>query len=343
MKGKKKNRLQILFLVVVFALTIHSIFKGQDLRGIIKAMAQINPWYLIPGITGVILFIWGESIIIHYMMGTLAIKTKKRTCFVYSCIGFFFSCITPSASGGQPAQIYYMHKNNIPVPVSSMVLMIVTITYKFVLVIIGIFLLVFQNGFVRHYLTKILPVFYLGVILNVICCFGMSLLAFHPVLAKSMMLKILSILEKIHFLKNKPKRKKRLEEQMNQYNETAAYFGSHKRVIFNVLVITFFQRFALFFVTWFVYRSFGFHSANIYDVIMLQAVVSISVDMLPLPGGMEISENLFLIIFKPIYTAGLLLPGMILSRGIAYYVQLFFSAIVTVFAHFTIGRKIANE
>jgi hypothetical protein len=30
----------------------------------------------------------------------------------YSFIGFFFSGITPSASGGQPAQIYYMNKDN---------------------------------------------------------------------------------------------------------------------------------------------------------------------------------------------------------------------------------------
>ncbi len=80
-----------------------------------------------------------------------------------------------------------------------------------------------------------------------------------------------------------------------------------------------------------------------YDVVMLQAVVSVSVDMLPLPGGMGISENLFLIIFKGVFTAGLLLPGMVLSRGIAYYIQLLLCAGLTLFAHLRIGRDPAVE
>ena len=71
----------------------------------------------------------------------------------------------------------------------------------------------------------------------------------------------------------------------------------------------FYSGFALFFVTWFVYKAFGLHGAHMYDVVMLQAVVSVSVDMLPLPGGMGISENLFLIIFKGVFTAGLLAAG----------------------------------
>lgn len=342
MASKNKKILNLVFLVLVFALTIYSVFKGEDLGKVLSSLGKVNPWYLLPGILCVIFFIWGESIIIHYMMGTLGIRTKKRTCFQYSCIGFFFSCITPSASGGQPAQIYYMHKNKIPVPVSTLVLMVVTITYKLVLVFIGIFLMVFQRRFVHKYLEGILPVFYLGVALNVACCTAMMVLVFHPMLAKSIMMYLLSFLEKIHILKKKQERTDKLGKSMDQYNATAAYLKKHKIVMLNVIIITFFQRFALFIVTYFVYKSFGISGEKMYNVIMLQAVISVSVDMLPLPGGMGISENLFLIIFKPIFTKGFLLPGMLLSRGIAYYVQLLFSAAVTLYTHLTIGRPDKN-
>lgn len=338
MKSKRKKIVNTVFVILVFALTIHSVFKGEDLHAVMRELIRANPWYLLLGAAGVVIFVWGESIIIHYMFGTLKIHTKKRTCFLYSCAGFFFSAITPSASGGQPMQIYYMRKNKIPIPVATMVLMIVTITYKSVLVAVGLFVAFFQRGFVHRYLERILPVFYLGVALNVGCCIVMTILAFHPALAKKMMMFALRGLEKIKILRQKPERTKKLEASMDQYNAAAAYIRKHKNVIVNVLVITFLQRFALFFVTWFVYKSFGLYGAGIYDVVMLQAVVSVSVDMLPLPGGMGISENLFLIIFKQIFAGGLLLPGMILSRGIAFYVQLLFCACLTVLAHFTIGR-----
>ena len=189
MTSKKKKIGNGLFLAAVFILTIYSVFHGEDLHAVLKAIVRVNPWYLLPAVLGVIIFIWGESIIIHYMLGTLSIRTKKRTCFQYSCIGFFFSCITPSASGGQPMQIYYMRKNKIPVPVATLVLMIVTITYKSVLVFIGLFVAFFQRGFVHKYLEGILPVFYLGVALNVFCCIAMSVLVLCPSLAKFIMMK----------------------------------------------------------------------------------------------------------------------------------------------------------
>ncbi|MBU5472669.1 lysylphosphatidylglycerol synthase transmembrane domain-containing protein [Roseburia sp. MSJ-14] len=337
MESKKKKIGNALFLVVVFLLTIYSVFHGEDLQAVGKAIEGVNLWYIIPAGAAVIFFVWGESIIIHYMFGTLDIKTKERTCFLYSCVGFFFSAITPSATGGQPAQIYYMRKNKIPIPVATLVLMIVTITYKSILVIIGLFVAFFQRGFVHHYLEGILPIFYLGVGLNVFCCIFMSFLVFWPNLAKNMLVKGMHFLEHIHLMKKKPERQEKLEASMEHYEAAAVYFKTHKKVIGNVMIITFVQRFALFFVTWFVYKAFGLSGTSIYDVVMLQAVVSVSVDMLPLPGGMGISENLFLIIFKGVFAGSLLLPGMVLSRGIAYYVQLLFSAVMTAVAHFRIG------
>ena len=77
-----------------------------------------------------------------------------------------------------------------------------------------------------------------------------------------------------------------------------------------------------------------------FVIIVLQGTISVAVDMLPLPGGMGISEQLFLRIFLPIFGSKLLLPGMLLSRGLGYYTELILSALLTIFANFTIGRNV---
>ena len=74
-------------------------------------------------------------------------------------------------------------------------------------------------------------------------------------------------------------------------------------------------------------------------MILLQGSIAVAVDMLPLPGGMGISEKIFLDIFFPVFGSMLLLPGMVLSRGLGYYTELILSAIFTIVANFTIGRK----
>ena len=120
MENKKKMIFNVLFLFLVFAATLYGVFHGEDLSEIAEILKTVNLYWLLPGVACVIIFIWGESIIIFYMMHTLGIHLKKWKCFLFSSVGFFFSCITPSATGGQPAQIYYMKKEKIPIPVSTL-------------------------------------------------------------------------------------------------------------------------------------------------------------------------------------------------------------------------------
>ena len=338
MKSRKKIIFNGVFLAVVFALTIYGVFNGEDLSSMMDAIHRADKRWLIPGIALVAFFIWGESIIIWYMMRSSGIQLKKRTCFLFSSVGFFFSCITPSASGGQPMQIYYMKKEKISIPVSTVILMIVTITYKLVLVVIGIGIAIFGRGFLHKYLEGILPVFYLGLALNIFCVTFMTILVFHPLLAKAIMVKGMKLLERLHLVKKKDGRLKKLEDSMDTYRNTAAYLKNNPFVIVKVIGITFIQRMALFAVTWFVYQAFGLHGTGFWEILFLQAVISVSVDMLPLPGGMGISETLFLNIFSPVF-GGLLLPGMVLSRGLGYYGELLISAAFTVVAQLTIGKK----
>ena len=336
--SKKKTVFNLLFLGIVFGLTMYLVFRGKDIGDIINTAREADGKYLFLSLVCVVLFILGESVIIFYMMRTLGASVKMTHCALYSFVGFFFSCITPSASGGHPMQIYYMKKDKLPIPVTTLVLMIVTITYKAVLVLIGVLICFFGGSFLRDYLGDYMWVFYLGVGLNVFCVTSMMILVFAPGLAKWIMVKGLKLFEHIRILKPKKTRLEKLEASMDQYHQTAAFWANHKRVIWNVFVITFVQRCILFSVTYWVYRALGLHSYGILTVTVLQAVISVSVDMLPLPGGMGISETLYMVMFVPVF-GPLLLPSMLLSRGIAYYGQMLISALMTCVAHLTIGRK----
>ncbi|MCI8319710.1 MAG: flippase-like domain-containing protein [Dorea sp.] len=346
MQSRKKVIKNGVFLLVIFSLTVYGVFHGEDLRQMFTAIGDADVRWLFVGVLLVVFFIWGESVIIWYMMRSFRIFLKKRVCFLFSSVGFFFSCITPSASGGQPMQLYYMRKENIPVPVSAVVLMIVTITYKLVLVVAGTGILVFGGGFRQQYLQGVLPVCYLGLMLNIVCVCFMAGLVFHPQLAENILLKGEEYLLKFRILKRLKKRRQKLQNAMQVYRETAQYLKFHKKVLVLVVLFTFLQRFALFAVTWTVYRSFRLSGTGIWDIMLLQAAIAVAVDMLPLPGGMGASEALFLRIFAPVFGGGLL-PAMVLSRGIGYYSELFISAVFTAAAqiYYTIkcGRNNTNE
>lgn len=80
----KKNKRVIFngaFLLIVFVLTIYGVFHGEDLGAMMDAIRSADKRWLVPGLALVAFFIWGESIIIWYMMRSYGIKLKKRTCF----------------------------------------------------------------------------------------------------------------------------------------------------------------------------------------------------------------------------------------------------------------------
>ena len=235
-------------------------------------------------------------------------------------------------------QMVYLKKEKIPISVSSVVLMIVTITYKLVLVLLGLFVLFFQPRIKDTYMQDVMPVMWLGLWLNVFCVAFMLLLTFHPQLMRQILVKGHELLVKVHILKKKTSRLEKLESAMEEYQKTAEYLKNHPGVVGIVFLITCLQRVALFFVTYFVYRSFGLHQYGMYDIVVLQGMISVAVDMLPLPGGMGISEKLFSMLFTKIFGKAQVLAGLILSRGLSYYTELLISAVMTVVAQLLLGN-----
>ncbi len=336
----KKTILNILFLLAVFGATVYYVFHGEDMAALSYYLKQSDVRYWIVGVVLVILFILSESVIIYYMMRSVGQPAILTHCFLYSFVGFFFSAITPSATGGQPAQLYFMKKDKLSISVSTLILMIVTITYKAVLVVIGLAVMIFRPAPLMKYLAPVMGWCYLGVALNVFCVLFMLILVFHPTLAENILVTIFKILGKLIRFKKEEKLLQKLRNSMEKYRSVADYLKRNIKVIVYVFFITFVQRCMWFFITYLVYLSFSLQGANPVVLTTLQGMISVSVDMLPLPGGMGISENLFLQIFKPICGTDLVLPVMIVSRGISYYSQLLISAVMTGIAYITMGRKV---
>ena len=200
----KKTIFNMLFLLLVFGLTMYYVFEGEDMGALARYLKQSDVRYWLAGTVLVVLFILSESVIIHYMMRSVGQPTILVHCFLYSFVGFFFSAITPSATGGQPAQLYFMKKDRLSISISTLILMIVTITYKAVLVVIGLAVVIFRPKGIMGYLEPVIGWCYLGVALNVFCVTFMMILVFHPTLAKTILVGLVRIFGKItHFKREK--------------------------------------------------------------------------------------------------------------------------------------------
>lgn len=338
-KQTRKRIGSAVFFFAILSLTLWYVFRDENLTKIAAYLSDADFRYVALSVAAVIAFILGESVVLCYLLHKLGTKPNIGHCCMYSFIGFFYSAITPSASGGQPMQVLYMRRDGIPGAVSTVVLAIVTITYKLVLVVVGLAVMLFRPAGVMGCLEDVQALMYLGLALNVICVALLLTAVFHPRVIQGILGPLVKLLHRIRPFREPEQVMNRVQAALDRYRDTAAFFRREPKIIAIVFLITLVQRFCLFSVVYFTYQAFGLSGQSAITTILLYAMISVAVDMLPLPGGMGVSETLFLAIFEPIFGPELVLPGMIVCRGISYYTQLLISGIMTGAAQFVFREK----
>ncbi|MGI6105600.1 MAG: lysylphosphatidylglycerol synthase transmembrane domain-containing protein [Raoultibacter sp.] len=336
---KRSYVLSALFILVVAVITVVIVVSNNDVESILAAITSMDPLWLGLGALAALLFVALEGCIIVLLLRSIGEKARVRQGIRWSYVGFFFSAITPSATGGQPAQLFYMHRDGFGITKSTPVLMITAVLYKIVAVVIGVALPVFWNeGLVEHF-GSYLWIYYVGLFLNTALVVILVFVMVTPTLAKKVVLAIERGLVRIRILKHSVERIPKLVDAVEEYGSVIKNFRKQKFRLFVALGITFVQRICLFVLTWFVYCGMGLSAESALVVSSLQAAVYIAVDMLPLPGSAGVTELVYAAAFSSIFIGGTLGASLLISRGLSFYLPLLVSALVFVYSQIRYGKR----
>lgn len=326
----RRRFVEIVFFLSVMAVTFYIIFHGQDMAVVTAAIKNMSRGAIVLGVLLALLFVSLEGWMIHYLLNSLGGRSGLLRCVVYSFLGFFYSGITPSATGGQPVQLYYMKKDGNQLSDSSVVLMVVAIVYKFVLVIMGALLLIFWHDGLSFYLGRYMLLYVFGLLLNVILVVLLTAVMLMPDIMKRLILGCIRLISRLRFVKLPKDRDRRVEDFVDGYRGAVDFLRGHKIKILVVFIVTFMQRLSIFLITYVVYRGFGLAGADIFSVTVLQASVYIAVDMLPLPGAQGITEVMYRSVFAGVFPGVYLMTSLYVTRAINFYFLLVFSAMIVI-------------
>lgn len=329
-KETKKLIIEAVVFIAIMLLTWKAVFSGQDLGEIMTALDEMSVPALLTAVLLSVFFVSAEGYMIWYLLKGLGEKNRLLRCVGYSFVGFFFSGITPSATGGQPMQLYCMNKDGNAMSNSSVVLMTVAVVYKTVLVTIGLGILFFCYQPLRELLGMYFWLYLLGLSLNIVVVVILFLVMFTPRIIRGILQGGEKALVKCRLMKRDETRRQRMDVFIEEYQQALTFFKKNKGKLLWVFVVTFFQRSSLFVLTYVVYLGLGLSGSSAAEVILLQASVYVAVDMLPIPGAQGITELMYSSVFLPIFTGVYLMPSMLITRGINFYLPLLISLGVTI-------------
>ncbi|GEM_PF-28647 len=318
----RKHRVSLLILIILVVMTAFMLLQANDIDAVFSAVRRFSTAWLILGTGTSLLFVALEGVMIWYLMHPVRREVHLHKCIGWSFAGFFFSGITPSASGGQPMQVYYMKNAGIPVSESSPVLMIVAMLYKLVIFLIGGLLWLFCRDSLADCLGSFFWLFYVGLALNAVVVVLLVLVMLHPLLVQNIVLGIERLLTALRIFPDSGERAARLTGAVLEYRNVVRYFRNNPRKVLAAAGLTFIQRLLPFLLSWIVYRGMGLTAMGIFPLMALQAAVTIAVDLLPFPGSAGITELVAASAFASIFPGERLTAYLCISRGIGFYMIL---------------------
>lgn len=335
MKNSKKFILNSTIFILLILLTFYILLKDQSPIDIIKIMLSAKIEFVVLGIACMFIYLALEAVNIGRTLKKLNEKSTFFKNFKYALIGFFFSAVTPAASGGQPMQIYYMHKDGIAVSHSTLALLLNLASMQISTLGIAFISLIF-NYQTLNTLLKIL--FVVGISLN-LSALALLIIGIFSKRLSEWLIKVAIKILKFFKVKNIEEKKEKFEAELKKYQEGAVYIKNNKLLIIKILLTTVVQFLIYYSVTYWTYRALGFSEYGMFKIISMQSILFATVSGIPSPGSVGVTEGAYTEIFRVVYPETIMSTAVLLNRGINFYLFVLLSGIATAYNHAKSQKK----
>ncbi len=340
---EKNNKIRkiitnLIIFILLIILTFYLVLKDQDFSQMSSILKTVKKEFILLGILAMCIYVSCEAINIRRILKELEEKVSFFSAIKYTLSGFFFSAITPAASGGQPMEIYYMHKDNISVAHSTLTLLMQLCSFQIISISFGIISAIIHFDVLKNGLIYL---FILGIALNSSALALLVIAIFSKRLSEGLIKFSVKVL-KFFRIRNIEEKQEKLEKELASYQTSAIYIKEHKLLMVKTLLTTAVQLLAYYSVTYWVYLAFGLNTYNIWQILTLQAVLYATVSGIPSPGAVGVSEGGFLGIFKKAFPEATISSAMLLSRGVNFYLLIIVSVIVVIVNTFR-EKKVAKQ
>ncbi|MBP3899815.1 flippase-like domain-containing protein [Candidatus Saccharibacteria bacterium] len=314
-----------LFLALLF-LTFWLIFKDQDIGAIFDVAKSANFWWILAGLLLMVGYFLVQSWNVKSILNSLGEKISLKKMFKFTLIEFFFCAMTPSATGGQPLEIYYMSKEGISASKATLAIFVQLCGYQIAVMTLAIFSVLFLP---YQLPPGVFMFFTIGLLINGIALLVLLTCVFFPKITRFVAQGYIALLRKAHY-KKVDQTEEKLMSGIEQYATNADYIKKHKKQFLIAIGRVFLQVGIYYIVPFCVYKAFGLSEHNVFELFAMQSVLFIATAGFPIPGAVGLSESVFLALYGIAFGVEMISSAMLLHRGITFYGFVIISALVVI-------------
>lgn len=354
-KTKKRKVGSLILLLVNLAIVIGIIvynfvvYNPVSLGELFTSKIDWN-WFLI-GIVAFLVLNFLEALRTFVLIKQSTGRARPWVSYKSSAICRYYDSITPMNTGGQPFQIFYLHKRGLSVSAATSVPIA---KYVMSMICFSVFVTVVL---IVHYtqIATLNPVVitacWIGYILNILLVVSVAALAVSKRIAPAITSGILKFLAKIRVIKNYRRTFLKVMRIVREYVTITRHYMKNFSTMFWVMLASVLYWLLNYSFPFIVYCMLVGFDINMWIPIMAATVVcDLASNFVPLPGGSGAAEGAFMIVFGistaftttgvPIFPEDMLVWAMLLWRLFSYYANIIQGAGILVYDFFVGDKKI---
>lgn len=324
---KKMTIINFSLIAIIFIGLFIYMIKVDGIDNILSLLKSVNYFWVLCGILCMILCWLCEALCLHIPLLKLYPNQKFSNSLKITMIGQLFNNITPSASGGQPMQAYYMYKDGKKVSDAFSVFSMKFVVTQTALVLFTLIVTLFQLDYFKNLMDNFLFIALIGFTINIIAIVFIFIIGTNQKLALAIIKPICKLLGKIRILKNYEETFEKLTKSVQNFNAQFNRMRTQKAVVLKMFVVATIQSLFYYSITYMVYRAFGNSGISIFNIIPAQAFLLMFMTFIPTPGAGGGAEGGFLLIFNSIFKEGTIHLSILFWRMYTFYLPIIIGAL----------------
>ena len=329
---KKSNVLSFVLILLSVLALIFYISYVDGIKNVLNIFLSCNKIWLFVGFLFMVCFWALDYIILQQGLNIFGRKLSFKNGVVNCILGQFFNNITPSATGGQPFQTFFMNKAcKIEYGVAVGALLIKFLCYQLALTITCSFFLFLKFNYFVSKIQGFAFFMFFGFLINAVIAMALIFVGINKKVTVFLIGFFIKILGKLRIFKNPEQKLISIKKEVDLFNETILTAFKNIRKLLKMIFFSLLQILFLYFVNAVIAFVFNINVSadSLFNIVSGAACVQICSLFVPLPGAVGGAEFLFFLIYDGVFVANKISAALLLWRIYTFYfpiiVGLFFS------------------
>lgn len=323
MKDFLKKYSGLLYIAVMTAVVAVVLGCTDELDQIAGAVKALRPAWIWAAGGCIAAYLFLRMATLKFYLSRRGYRLTWRQAAGVTGAGQFYSAITPSASGGQPMQVFWLRRFGIPVSEGTACVMVKFMGFQTAILSSGAALALMHWGMVGRQLYGFGWLIALGFVINAGLVTAVLLTIRRSGMLDGLVRWVLRIGAKLRIVRRPEGIFEKFSRMIGEYRDALKQLLKKPLDALIVLGLSVAQTVSYMAVAVCLYRAFGLSGTKAGEIMTLQFLLFIAAAFIPLPGAAGAQESGFCMFFRGVFPDAGLTAAMVMWRFFSYYTLLF--------------------